>query len=252
MMEQDRASRIVPLYRAVDLPVSSVAPAVAPQLTYRGGPLLTAVEVFTVFWGSAWQQGPQSQLVQQVNAFFDFIVTSPLLDQLAEYGVASQSIGHGRRTGTGTITATEPAASVSDSDIQTMLQQQISTNTAFPQPNGNTLYYVYLPPGVSVTMAGGQSCTTFCGYHNSFNTQTFYAVEPYPGCAGCLGGLAPFDATTTASSHELCEAITDPVPGQGWYDDANGEIGDICAWQTKTLGQYTVQLEWSNQRNACI
>src|SRR5947209_20620132 len=59
---------------------------------------------------------------------------------------------------------------------------------------------------------------------------------PYPDCAGCIGGLAAFDALTTTSSHELCEAITDPIPGQGWYDDANGEIGDICAWKTTQLG----------------
>jgi hypothetical protein len=43
------------------------------------------------------------------------------------------------------------------------------------------------------------------------------------------------DALTSTSSHELCEAITDPIPGQGWYDDANGEIGDICAWKSKNL-----------------
>jgi len=47
--------------------------------------LLTAVQVFTIFWGSAWQQPPQSDLVQRVNQFFDFILTSALLDQLAEY-----------------------------------------------------------------------------------------------------------------------------------------------------------------------
>jgi hypothetical protein len=50
----------------------------------------------------------------------------------------------------------------------------------------------------------------------------------------------------------LCEAITDPIPGQGWYDDTNGEIGDICAWQTKKIGNYTVQLEWSNSANRCV
>ena len=92
----------------------------------------------------------------------------------------------------------------------------------------------------------------FCGYHNDVNSQFFYAVMPYPGCAGCTGGLATLDALTSTSSHELCEAITDPIPGQGWYDDNNGEIGDICAWRTKKLDQYTVQLEWSNKANACV
>jgi hypothetical protein len=60
------------------------------------------------------------------------------------------------------------------------------------------------------------------------------------------------DAMTLTSSHELCESITDPVPGQGWYDDANGEIGDICAWQAKTVAGFTVQKEWSNKANACV
>jgi hypothetical protein len=92
---------------------------------------------------------------------------------------------------------------------------------------------------------------TFCGYHES-SGQLCYAVMPFPGCAGCTGGLSMQDALTSTSSHELCEAITDPVPGQGWYDDANGEIGDICAWKTKKLGQYTVQLEWSNQAGNCV
>ena len=59
-------------------------------------------------------------------------------------------------------------------------------------------------------------------------------------------------ALTSTSSHELCEAITDPIPGQGWYDDNNGEIGDICAWKTKQLGNYTIQLEWSNNASSCI
>jgi hypothetical protein len=26
-----------------------------------------------------------------------------------------------------------------------------------------------------------------------------------------------------------------------------GEIGDICPWQTKKIGQYTVQKEWSTK-----
>jgi len=32
----------------------AAAPQVAAKLTYRNGPLLTSVEVFTVFWGAQW------------------------------------------------------------------------------------------------------------------------------------------------------------------------------------------------------
>jgi hypothetical protein len=230
-----------------------VAPAVPPHLTYRNGPLLSAVEVFTIFWGAAWQNAPQSDLASSVNQFFDFILTSALIDQLSEYSVqGGPTISHGKHVGTTTITTPHLRHSVSDHAIQHMLQQEISTNSAFPQPNPNMLYFVYLPPGVAVVQGGGSSCKVFCGYHNDINAQIFYAVMPYPGCTGCTGSLAVLDALTSTSSHELCEAITDAIPGQGWYDDNNGEIGDICAWQTKQVGNYTVQLEWSDQNNKCM
>ena len=248
--------RIVPLHvaDAVTQPTveAAAAPATAPQLTYRNGPLLGAVEVFTIFWGTLWQQGAQNAMVGQINQFFDFILTSPLIDQLAEYNVAGKTIGHGRRTGSITITTPTLKHSVSDTAIQHMLQQEVSTNVAVPHPTPNTLYFVYVEPGVKVVQGGSASCQAFCGYHSDISGQIFYAAMPYPGCGGCTGGLAPFDALTSTSSHELCEAITDAIPGQGWYDDANGEIGDICAWKTKKVGKYTVQLEWSNQANKCV
>ncbi|GAC1638460.1 MAG: hypothetical protein NVS4B8_04320 [Herpetosiphon sp.] len=240
--------RVVPLHQPEQM---LAPPASTPLLTYRGGPLLSAVEVFTIFWGPSWQQPPQNALISTVNQFFDFILTSALIDQLAEYNVAGTTIGHGRRVGTVTINAPHLARSLTDSAIQHMLQQELSTNAAFPRPNANTLYFLYLPPGVTISMGGSRSCQAFCGYHSHINGKIFYAVMPDAGCKGCLGGLSSVDALIATSSHELCEAITDPVPGQGWYDDANGEIGDICAWKTKKVGNYTVQLEWSNQTKSC-
>jgi hypothetical protein len=232
--------------------VSGAPPAAPPKLTYRGGPLLSAVKVFTVFWGSAWSQAPQSGVLGEINGFFDFILTSALMDQLAEYSVPKYPIKHGSRIGTATVTSPTLGRVATDGAVHHMLRQEITTNSAFPQPDADTLYFVYLPPGVVSVQGGSRSCQAFCGYHNNANGLFSYAVMPYPGCAGCTGGLAPLDALTSTSSHELVEAITDAVPGQGWYDDNNGEIGDICAWKTKKVGQYTVQLEWSNQANACV
>jgi hypothetical protein len=131
-----------------------------------------------------------------------------------------------------------------------LIQQEIDAGT-LPATNANTLYFVFLPDGVEVVQGGGASCQAFCGYHDSFGSDVYYGVMPYPGCSGCTGGSAVFDALTSTTSHELCEAITDPIPGQGWYDDTNGEIGDICAWKTRKLGNYTIQLEWSNQAGSC-
>ncbi|MHB8612207.1 MAG: hypothetical protein ACYDAL_07235 [Candidatus Dormibacteraceae bacterium] len=226
------------------------APVSRAQLTYRGGPLLPAVQVFNLFWGTAWE-GQQAALVQAINEFFDYVLTSPLLDQLGEYSVAGMTIGHGSRTGA-VILSTDPPSTIADADVQALIKQEISNDSAVPQPTPNSLYFVYLPPGVTISLGGATSCSNFCGYHSDINGQVFYAVMPYPDCAGCAGAASTTDALTSTSSHELCEAITDPIPGQGWYDDQNGEIGDICAWKTKQLGAYTVQLEWSNKAGQCI
>src|SRR5579864_8062993 len=246
---QNDAIRIVPLHKPE---AQAVAPAAAPKLVYRNGPLIKSVEVFTIFWGSSWQKQPAISVLEQMNQFFDFVLTSSLMDQLSEYSVPGQSIGHGVRTGSVTLTASAPSASVTDQVIQQLLQREISSNAAFPQPSLNTLYFVFTPPGTAVVQGGSSSCQQFCGYHDAIGSQIFYAVMPFPDCQGCLGGIAQLDALTSTSSHELCEAITDPIPGQGWYDDANGEIGDICAWKTKKLGQFSVQLEWSNRANKCL
>jgi hypothetical protein len=246
--------RVVPLYlpKETTAAAKSAAPSPAPHLTYRNGPLIAAPEVFTLFWGAAWNTAPQTTLITQLNQYFDFILTSSLIDQLGEYNVPGYTITHGKRTGSLVVTSPAVGHSVTDAAIQHMIQNQIASNTKVPKPTKNTLYFVYMPPGVKVVQGGSASCTGFCGYHNDIAGQIFYAAMPYPGCSGCTGGLTPFDALTSTSSHEMCEAITDAIPGQGWYDDVNGEIGDICAWKTKKIGQYTIQLEWSNAQNKCV
>jgi hypothetical protein len=128
-----------------------------------------------------------------------------------------------------------PALSITDAAIQVFLGDQLATNPSVPKVGPNSLHFIFLPSGVKVIQGGSQSCQAFCGYHDATPAGVFYAVMPYPDCSGCRGGAAVFDALTTTVSHELCEAITDPIPGQGWYDDTNGEIGDICAWNRRSL-----------------
>ena len=112
--------RVVPLHDEARL---APAPAATPSLTYRGGPLLTAVQIFTLFWGDGWQEQPQAGLMAQIVAFFDFVVASPLVDQLDEYSVAGSVIGHGANLGAIAV-AGALGASVDDSAIQQFIQQR--------------------------------------------------------------------------------------------------------------------------------
>ena len=64
-------------------------------------------------------------------------------------------IGHSRYVGQTTQTMPAPRHSVSDHAIRKMLQGEIGTNTAIPQPNPNNLHFVYLPSGQHGLRQGG-------------------------------------------------------------------------------------------------
>jgi hypothetical protein len=140
--------RIVPLHPAIGQEIA--APASAPHLTYRNGPLIASVEIFSVLWGAAWNSAPQAAMMAEVNQFFGYIVKSPLIDQLAEYDVPGYKISHGKHLGTTVITSPVLGPSIHDSAIQHTLQNEIATNSAFPKLTPNTLYFLYFPPGVKV------------------------------------------------------------------------------------------------------
>ena len=211
--------------------VRRTAPAAPPKLHYHGGPLLANPEVTTIYWGSVWNSDP---LRAQMDAFFDFIVTSSLLAQLAEYNVSGFTIGQGKHVQSVTISS-NPPNTLDDSQIQTTLDSLIANGTV-GRPNANSLYFFFLPSGVTVTQQGAASCQQFCGYHNLSSSGVVYAVDTYDDCQGCQFVAGDTLASSTVvASHEFCEAVTDPHLS-GWFDDNTGEeIGDICAGQNKTI-----------------
>jgi hypothetical protein len=249
---------------------ATVAAPTAPQLTNpNNNRVLGSVEVVPIYWGAFWTTTDGIQLTNQLNAFFDFILTSELMDLLTEYG-SPTPIGHGSRLRSVTVSDSEPGDAtpsgrqVTDLQIQTALKGWIANGPA-PATTANTLYFVYLPPNVMCLMGAGASCGTdgngFCGYHSHINGTVFYAVEPFVTCSGCTAdSTSTLDTLTKVSSHELCEAVTDPGLN-AWYDRTTGnEIGDICTKGSRgsdssafnaRLGGFLVQSEWSNGQSTC-
>src|SRR5437868_3497381 len=97
--------KIVPLHPGDKIVSQPPAPA---HLTYRNGPLLSSVAVFTIFWGKQWPKAPLNSLAIKLNQFFDDILRSSLIDLLKEYNTPAYQIGYGQHSGSQVITASSP------------------------------------------------------------------------------------------------------------------------------------------------
>ena len=227
-----------------------------------------------------------------IATFYQGVLNSAYVDWLDEYNTditdfgsdpgTNQSIGRGSFSERVIITPSTNASSISDATIQTELVNQIVAGhlplpTTDAAGNNNTYYAIFFPHGKSITQGGATSCAAggFCAYHGTVVASSpvgeiYYGVHPDmqagSGCnTGCGSGATAFDNYTSVASHEMVETITDGevglavdlAPPLAWYDNTNGEIGDICnAQQGSIVGSdghtYTVQAEFSNAANNCI
>lgn len=231
-------------------------------VTYQGGPLIDHVAVETVFLGAAWQSDPAlEQDAQRIDQFFAAVTNSSYLDMLSEYGTPQGGqIGRGSFTGQLNLPQDPWTASVlTDETIQHLLDSEIAARV-IPPPNGNQLLFVFTPPNIHVYKAGEASNgqpVAFAGYHDNFvdsaGQTVYYAVIPNPAGNARVPGLSADDQQTTAASHEMAEAITDPT-FHSWWDDSGDEtsgleIADFANPSTDTvyLGPYAVERVWSNR-----
>jgi hypothetical protein len=239
-----------------------VVPAVtATQFVNHGGPVLAQPQVELVYLGQAWTS--DTSLQTQVNQFAQYLVGSPFMDVLAQYGVS-----HGTVAGS-VVVPDALGGNVSPLQIQNTLSLDIANGT-LPAPGPNEVYVVLTPPNVTVK-DNPFAQATFLGYHSSLfdsqGNQDAYAVIPYPGGPNpSTPGLTAFQSLTDTFSHELAEAATDPyVDAQGnpsgWDDYTfdpsgniyQGEVGDIGASApTVYLNSYAVTQLWSNQVEAVV
>jgi subtilisin-like proprotein convertase family protein len=269
---------------------TAAAPAGA-HLTYRGGRVVSNIQVVEVVYGSgSFLSQITSAATPNIPSFYQGVLNSAYVDWLTEYNTttvptprSNQTIGRGNFSTRITITpaAARNGATISDANIQAELSAQIAAGT-LPAPthdaagNTNTYYAIFFPHGKTITQGGSNSCQAggFCAYHGTISNaggmgEVYYGVHPDmqagSGCDTGCGTGTPFANEQSVASHELIETVTDPEvgiatvigPPLAWYDQTNGEIGDICnAQQGTVVGSdgvtYTVQKEFSNSVNDCI
>lgn len=236
-------------------------------LVNHGGPVIATAGFWALYWNSSVANSTQTSLVQgtstkyaslreQMDAFITSFGNDPTYSSQAvgddfsivqQYGAPISSTVQKW----GAYVASERAkASISDSGVRNFIASLF--NSGAVNVSTNIIYGVYLPAGMKVTMSGGASCSTFCGYHGHFNYGGFdirYAVFPYLDCNACkLSNLTVADMMTIVVSHEIREAVTDPQLN-AWYDSSGYEADDKCAWHNlyrMAEGGFVVQPEFSN------
>jgi hypothetical protein len=268
-------------------PVNFAAPAGA-HLSYFGGPIISNVQVIQVLYGSgSYNSQVAGSTSPTMGNFFADITSTGLISLLQQYntnisGGTGQVFGNGTFAGLFQIVpaAGNNGSTITDTQIQSELLSQINGGH-LPAPtldalgNPNTLYMIYFPPGKTISQGGSNSCQAggFCAYHGTTSStlnskHVLYGVLPDmqagSGCSTGCGTSTVFGNYTSVTSHELVEAMTDADVGiattfaapLAWYDQTNGEIGDICNGQqgsyTANGTTYTIQLEFSNSANNCV
>jgi hypothetical protein len=280
---------IVPVRDPNAGPIGFAAPAGA-HLTYFGGPIISNVQVVQVLYGSGSYNAQVAGTTSPTMGQFYGDITgsgSGLVSLLQQYntpvsGGTGQTFGNGTFIGLFQIVpaAGNNGSTITDAQIQSELLAQITAGH-LPAPtldatgNPNTLYMIFFPPGKTITQGGSNSCQAggFCAYHGTTSSllggkNVLYGVMPdmqtgLCSTGGC-GSAGVFGNYTSVTSHELVEAMTDAFvgiatvfgPPLAWYDQVNGEIGDICNGQqasyTANGTAYTIQLEFSNAANNCV
>jgi len=235
------------------------------NLIDHGGHQISFAGFFAIYWNgtvanSAGTQGNATLRSTVQNFVLDYSDGQPYSqsDPSADYSIVQQygsadAIGATLSWAGDFVDNRQTQGSFSDSKVRSYLAGLFSNGTLVA--DSHTIFGVYFPSGMRITMQGGSSCSSFCGYHGNFNyngQDIKYAVFPYNDCRGCsLSGKNVADMLTIVSSHEIREAVTDPDLN-AWYDAAGYEADDKCAWHNlyqTANGGFWVQPEYSNGGN---
>jgi hypothetical protein len=232
------------------------------NLTDHGGPEISNAQFRAIFWNSSVANSTATSLgystiSSQINAFISYYGSdanysgSPTDDYsiVQQYG-SSNPIASGIAALGYRVDTQASGGRISDRGIQSYLTSLF--NSGLETPSSNTVFGVYFPHGMRISLQGGASCSSFCGYHSHFTyngTLIKYAVFPYTDCAACsVSGKSVADILTIVTSHEIRETVTDSL-GTAWFDAAGYEADDKCAWHNlyqTTNGGFWVQPEFSN------
>lgn len=275
------------------------APPPAGPLLYHGGPIMQPfLHLYVVYWAPpTLQDGTATSISTGYRSVETAMVRGYPGHAIAAIG--TQYYQNNPRlfvTGTGELTAAlqdshpYPTSACNASigpncftDAQLKSEVQRFMNANGYTGGLDTMFLFFTAPGEGSCFDNTVNyCSTetanvspyYCAYHSYISgaTPVIYSNEPYGNPDLCLGsGTQPNEATggpgadpaSTAASHEMSEAMTDPEIN-AWYASDGEENGDLCAynygnntWGGGTANQYwlgwkfELQMEYSDHHARC-
>lgn len=241
------------------------------DLVNNGGPVQTGAAEYNILVNC----NDESCWGGMIGQFENDLVGSTMMnnDILPQYGAAGTYSNGGDYPAQYQI-----SGQLQDQDIFNILYTVITQNN-LPTGYGSE-FHVFLGQGVEECSQSAGGCYSpsntstwaFCAYHGSNDWShighVLYSVEPYQDVQGCQVSNLPSpngslqDSTASTLSHETFETITDPdiaANNPAWYNQAKGEIGDLCAPAAGVpsgnvqLGSDTweIQMEYNNSISDC-
>jgi len=265
-------------------------------LVYNGGPIMPKAKTYAIFWlPSKLQDGTSTFMSSSYRSLIRRFLTdypghgidnnntqyyqlTPTIKFIHNAGAfAGAFLDTSPYPASGCSDAVTPGNCLSDKQIRNEIKKIIALE-GWPVGLTNMfMLFTSLGEGSCLTDISGTYCayTDYCGYHGHVGTTAgtaiIYANIPYADPNYCQSNSVPSpnsdadaDDATTIVSHELTEAITDPLLN-AWYTAQGNEIGDLCAYDYGTLGWdggtanqmwngnfYLVQREFDNFASACV
>jgi hypothetical protein len=241
--------------------LTSTAIAASNNVIYHNGHLISNAKIVNMLWSVDWNSHVQNLTEATIEAATESIINSGYMSGLSQYGAQRVSFGGTWQALHNRVNCPQrnPPATVNTAELDAYIYcNWANTSAGFPSPNANTIYALYVPQGTGI--AGNSACTNYLGYHSYLPFPTsggfaYFIVLPMK----CIATVA---SLTDVLSHEIAEAMTDPLVGAGWYEGSgiqglfgnDNEVADICDSNNVppyTLNWVTVNAYWSNRDGSC-
>jgi len=239
--------------------------AANPNMTFRGGPVMTSATVKTIFWGTNWMYSAfHKDKLDSMDLFFNGLSGSNYIKTGAEYqgsnGMPTTTIKYnGRWVDTTSSAAVSEGGNNQYNALVNKICSIMTNQWNSLDANGMT----YVPVFVDMPRPSNMG---YCAWHSyaycgskrfqfgfHWNLDGDSACDPRDNQNLRSQGAT---AIINVAAHEILETITDPLLN-AWLDSNSYENADKCAWKfpqtsitLKNGAKFKIQAEWSNRANS--